>query len=169
MSWRKIQKLFKGRKATILAAILLLSLVSVPAAHAALLIRKISGEMPVFGDVDDFKISPDERYVVFRVHSQEKLDYSTMQNAAWNSMLNWMGEKELSKANVHFIKNLWDAGKQTGFVQCSPKYVDSVKIGLGLVHQIGDQRVIFQTIRVSGTIKSGKNKAGLNKSKPNKK
>lgn len=110
-----------------------------------------------------------KRYIVFRVHSQEKLDYSTMQNAAWNSMLNWVGEKELSKANVRFIKNLWDPDKQTGFVQCSPKYVDSVKVGLGLVHQIGDQRVIFQTIRVSGTIKSGKAKTGLNKTKANKK
>jgi hypothetical protein len=29
---------------------------------------------------------------------------------------------------------------------------------MSLIHQIGDQRVIFQSVRVSGTIKSGKEK-----------
>lgn len=106
-----------------------------------------------------------KRYVIFKVHSNERLDYETVKNAAWNSLLNWLGEKDLSRANVRLIKNLWDPGKHTGFIQCSPKFVDAVKMGLSLIHQIGDQRVIFQTLRVSGTIKSGKNKTGLAKSK----
>lgn len=106
-----------------------------------------------------------KRYIIFKVHSTERLDYAVMQNAAWNSLLNWMGEKELSRANVRIIKNLWSPSSQTGFIQCSPKFVDAVKMGLSLVHQIGDQRVIFQTLRVAGTIKSGKNKTGLSKSK----
>lgn len=101
-----------------------------------------------------------KRYIIFRVHSQERLDYATMHNAAWNSLLNWMGERELSKANVRIIKNLWNPGKQSGFIQCSPKFVDAVKVSLSLVRQIGDARVIFQSIRVSGTIKSGKKKTG---------
>ncbi len=109
-----------------------------------------------------------KRYIIFKVHSNEKLDYASMHNAAWNSLINWLGERDLSKANVRIIKNLWDSNKQIGFIQCSPKFVDSVKVSLGLVHQIGDQRVIFQTLRVSGTIKSGKTKLGLNKTKTNK-
>lgn len=109
-----------------------------------------------------------KRYIVFKVHSKEKLDYSTVQNAAWNSLLNWLGEKDLSKANVRMIRNLWDHNKQTGFIKCSPKFVDAIKVSLSLVHQIGDQRVIFQTLRVSGTIKSGKTKTGLNKTKTSK-
>jgi ribonuclease P/MRP protein subunit POP5 len=99
-----------------------------------------------------------KRYVVFRVHSKERLDYASVHNAAWNSLLNWMGERDLSRANVRMIKNLWDSRKQTGFIRCSPKFVDAVKVSLSLVHQIGDQRVTFQTLRVSGTIKSGKSK-----------
>ena len=99
-----------------------------------------------------------KRYIIFKVHSQEKLDYSVIHNAAWNSLLNWMGERDLSKANVRIIKNLWNDKDQSGFIQCSPKYVDAVKVSLSLIRQIGDSRVIFQTIRVSGTIKSGKNK-----------
>jgi RNase P/RNase MRP subunit POP5 len=33
--------------------------------------------------------------------------------------------------------------------------VDKIKVSLALIHQIGDSRVVFQTLRVSGTIKSG--------------
>jgi RNase P/RNase MRP subunit POP5 len=33
-----------------------------------------------------------------------------------------------------------------------------VKVSLALIHQIGDSKVIFQTTRVSGTIKAGKGK-----------
>ena len=106
-----------------------------------------------------------KRYVVFRVHSEEKLNYPAMKDAAWNSLLNWVGERELSRANVRIIRNLWDPKGQTGFIQCSPKAVDAVKTGLSLVHQIGDQRVIFQTLRVSGTIKSGRAKSGLSRIK----
>ena len=110
-----------------------------------------------------------KRYIVFKVHSTERLDYASMQNAAWNSLLNWMGEKELSRANVRIIKNLWNPSLQTGFIQCSPKFVDAVKMGLSLVHQIGDQRVITNYIFIVLTlaIKSGKNKTGLSRSKSN--
>ena len=99
-----------------------------------------------------------KRYVVFRLHSEESVDYFSLRNAVWNSLHNWMGEAGLGRANVRIIKNLYDQRKGIGFIQCDPKHVDSVKMGLSLVHQIGDQRVVFQTLRVSGTIKSGKTK-----------
>ncbi|HDD72496.1 MAG TPA: hypothetical protein ENG00_00225 [Candidatus Aenigmarchaeota archaeon] len=55
-------------------------------------------------------------------------------------------------------RNLYNRKEQTGFIQCSSKFADHVKIAINLIHQIGDQRVIFQSLRVSGTIKSGKKK-----------
>jgi RNase P/RNase MRP subunit POP5 len=100
-----------------------------------------------------------KRYVVFRLHSEERVDFYSMKNAVWNSLHNWMGEDGLGKANIRIIKNLYDQKGGTGFIQCDPRSVDHVKMGLSLVHQIGDQRVAFQTIRVTGTIKSGKSKA----------
>jgi ribonuclease P/MRP protein subunit POP5 len=100
-----------------------------------------------------------KRYVVFRIHSEEKVDFPNMRNAVWNSLENWLGERDLAQANVHIIKNLWDSREQKGFIKCSHRFVDEVKVGLGLIHQIGDSRVIFQTLRVTGTIKSGKKKS----------
>jgi len=99
-----------------------------------------------------------KRYVVFRIHSDERLSYETVKDAVWNSVLNWLGEEDMAKANIRILKNLWDSRKHKGFIQCSPKFTDSVKVSLSLIHQIGDSKVSFQTLRVSGTIKSGRDK-----------
>ena len=99
-----------------------------------------------------------KRYIIFRVISDEMVDYGAVRDALWNSMTHWIGEAELGKAGVRIIRNLWSSREKTGFIQVHPKYVDAVKVAMGLIHQLGDQRVIFQSIRVSGTIKSGKEK-----------
>ena len=106
-----------------------------------------------------------KRYVVFSVISEQGVAYEAVRDALWNSMTHWIGEAGLARAGVKVVKNLWNQSEQTGFVQVSPKYVDAVKVAMGLIHQIGDQRVILQSIRVSGTIKSGKIKSKLTKPK----
>ncbi|MEE9323750.1 MAG: Rpp14/Pop5 family protein [Candidatus Aenigmarchaeota archaeon] len=97
-----------------------------------------------------------KRYVFFRVHTSGNIDYPVVRNAVMNSLLNWMGSEKFARAKPWVIKNLWKANE--GVIQCSHKYVDDLKVGLSLIHQIGDLRVVFQTTRVSGTIKSGKSK-----------
>jgi RNase P/RNase MRP subunit POP5 len=106
-----------------------------------------------------------KRYIIFRVISEEPVSYDSVRDALWNSMTHWIGEAGLAKAGIRIIRNLWSGKEQKGFIQASPKYVDAVKVSLGLIHQIGDQRVIFQSLRVSGTIKSGKEKTGLARSR----
>ncbi len=97
-----------------------------------------------------------KRYVFFRIHSSEGLVFQGVRNAIMNSLLNWMGSEDFARAKPWVIKNLWKANG--GVIQCSHRYVDNLKVGLALIHQIGDSRVIFETMRVSGTIKSGKKK-----------
>ena len=97
-----------------------------------------------------------KRYVFFRVHSSGDLGYPEVRDAVMNSLLNWMGSEEFARAKPWLIKNLWKAN--SGVIQCSHRYVDDLKVSLALVHQIGDSRVIFETMRVSGTLKSGKRK-----------
>ncbi len=102
-----------------------------------------------------------KRYVIFKVHSENpefRPDFLNIRGAIWNSLESWLGEAGLAKASVRIINNLWNPKSQAGFLSCSPKYVDHVKVALALVHQIGDERVIIQVLRVSGTIKSGKEK-----------
>ena len=99
-----------------------------------------------------------KRYITFSVASEKPLGYGEVKGAVMNSVLNWMGEKGLSKSGIRIIRNLWEGSRQEGWLSCSPKSVDDVKMSLALVHQIGDSRVIFRTLRVSGTIKSGREK-----------
>ena len=96
--------------------------------------------------------------MTFRLHSKNPVVYSDMKGAVLNSIMNWMGEGGFSSSKCRIIKNLWDHGNQIGWIECSPKSVDDIRMALALIHQIGDERVIFQVIRVSGTIKSGKEK-----------
>jgi ribonuclease P/MRP protein subunit POP5 len=104
-----------------------------------------------------------KRYIVFNVITDGSFLYENLRNAIYDSVARWLGESEMGKADVHVIKNLWDGRARTGFIRCAPKYVDDVKTALALVHQIGESRVIIHTLRVSGTIKSAREKAGLSK------
>jgi RNase P/RNase MRP subunit POP5 len=97
-----------------------------------------------------------KRYIFFTIHSSMRLDFEDVRNAIMNSVLGWMGESGFAKAKPWMIRNLW--GNRQGVVQCSHRYADDVKVALALVRQIGDAKVVFQTTRVSGTIKSGKEK-----------
>ena len=96
------------------------------------------------------------RYIVFKIHSRDPIEYIEMKNAVWNSILNFLGEEQAARANIRVIKNLWKKSSGTGFLRCGHVYVDKVKVALGLVHQIGDERVIIQSLNVSGTIKGAK-------------
>ncbi len=99
-----------------------------------------------------------KRYIIFRVLSDQEypLEFQAVRDAILNSILNWLGEETSARAGVWVIKNLWDRKKQQGFIRCSRKETDLVKTALAMVHQIGDQRVIIQSLRVTGTIKKGK-------------
>jgi RNase P/RNase MRP subunit POP5 len=108
-----------------------------------------------------------KRYIVFQAVSERPLEFAAVRDAIWDSVLSWLGENDSAKAGVRVIRNLWNPRDRTGFVQCRPRHVDSVKVALALVHQVGDSRVILRTLRVSGTIKSGREK-GLPKARDGK-
>jgi len=103
-------------------------------------------------------LKKNRRYLIFKVHAEQKLDYFNVRDAIWNSLTGWLGEKELALADVWIMKNLWSPHSMTGFIRCNHTAVDAVKAGLALIHQIGDQQVVFQTLRVTGTIASAKKK-----------
>jgi RNase P/RNase MRP subunit POP5 len=109
-----------------------------------------------------------KRYVVFKIYAENRLSYQNVRDAVYNAISGWLGEAGMAKADVHIVKNLWDYEEQTGFIRCSHRFVDDVKASLAAIRQVGDEKTIFQTLRVSGTIKTAKRKLKqLNKPKPN--
>ncbi len=95
-----------------------------------------------------------KRYIVFRVHSEHPLPFFVVEQALFSAVQDWLGEEQAARANLWLIKNTWNG--RTGFLRCSHTAVDDVKVALALIHQIGDEKTVFQTLKVAGTIASGK-------------
>jgi len=94
-----------------------------------------------------------KRYILFQVISEEPIKYEDLEQAVWNQLLDTFGEFGVSSMSLWLIKNLYDEEKQTGVIKCNHLSVPKVLVGLGLIPRLGDTRVIFKILKVSGTIK----------------
>lgn len=94
-----------------------------------------------------------DRYIKFQVISEEPISYSDLEQAIWNQFLDTFGEFGVSKTNMWLMKNLYNPESQIGVIRCNNKSVSQVIAGLGLISRLGDNRVIFKILKVSGTIK----------------
>lgn len=94
------------------------------------------------------------RYILFQVLSEEPIAYEDLEQAIWNQFLDTYGEFGVSKMSLWLIKNLYDSEKQIGVLKCNHLSVPQAIAGLGLIPRLGDTRVIFKILKVSGTIKS---------------
>jgi len=94
-----------------------------------------------------------ERYISFQIISEEPVSYSDLEQAVWNQLLDFYGEYGISKTNLWLEKNLWDEKNQIAVIRCNNKSVSQVIAGLGLISRLGDNRVVFKILKVSGTLK----------------
>ena len=104
------------------------------------------------------------RYIYFQVISEEgeEFSYPDLESAVWNTMLDFLGEEGVSKTSIWLLKDSWDSKKQTGVIRCNHKSVQDVVASLGLIDRLGDNRITFKILKVSGTIKSIKSSTSKN-------
>ena len=98
------------------------------------------------------------RYLAFRVTSEEKILLQDLINTIWHSLLNFLGERGSSRANIKIIRDAYEEGKQMGILRCSHEEVENVRASLALIQRIGDTRVVFTILGISGSIKATKMK-----------
>lgn len=94
-----------------------------------------------------------ERYVSFKIMSEEPINYSDLEQAIWNQLLDFYGEYGVSKISMWLIKNLWNEKEQAGVIRCNNKSVSQLIAGLGMISRLGDTRIVFRILKVSGTLK----------------
>jgi len=94
-----------------------------------------------------------DRYVYFKIISEEKINYSDLEAAIWNTLLDFYGEAGMGKMSVWLVKNLWDQGDQSGVIRCNNKSVPQMIAGLGLISRLGEDRIVIKILKVSGTIR----------------
>jgi ribonuclease P/MRP protein subunit POP5 len=94
-----------------------------------------------------------ERYIAFEVLSEERIMFSDLEAAIWNTAREFFGDLGTAKTSMWIIKNLYDENKQIGVIRCNNISVDKILTTLGLITRLGDIRVIFKILTISGTIK----------------
>jgi len=99
-----------------------------------------------------------KRYIAFQVISEEPITYSDLEAAIWNVTLDFLGEYGVSKTSLWLLKDTWNPKKQIGILRCNHKSVQSVIACLGLIDRLGDNRISFKILNISGTINSIKRK-----------
>jgi ribonuclease P/MRP protein subunit POP5 len=99
-----------------------------------------------------------KRYIVYQVISENKIEFSDIVNAIWNSLLSFAGELNASLSRIWIMKDTWDEEKQIGIIKCAHTAVELVRASLILINRIGESRVLIRILGVSGTIKAAKRK-----------
>lgn len=92
-----------------------------------------------------------KRYVVFETIT-DKFDSKKTEKLIMDNNLRFMGEFGISKSGLMFLSDSWNKNK--GIIKINPKYVDELKMALGLIK--GD--IIVNVLGVSGTLKKAKQK-----------
>lgn len=94
-----------------------------------------------------------DRYVHFKIISEESVGYSDVEAAIWNTLLDFYGELGMSQTSMWLVRNLWDPREQSGVIKCNNLSVPQVVAGLGFISRLGESRVAFKILKISGTIK----------------
>lgn len=96
----------------------------------------------------------DQRYLRFKVHSDEEIDFPDVVEAVWDASLGFLGEKDLGRADPWIMKNLYDLEKQQGVIRINSKAEEDFRASLLFVDEIGGEKAFVSVEQVSGTVKS---------------
>jgi len=102
-----------------------------------------------------FKVLPSlrlkKRYIAFRMLSSGPVSKTNLKDALQASIRDWVGVKGLGESGFSLLR--WNERTGEGIIRCGHLWVDDIKLAMALLHQIGDEKVILASYRVSGTLK----------------
>lgn len=96
-----------------------------------------------------------KRYVVFEIIGN-KIDKKKAEKEINSNLLKFLGELGVSRANIKIIGDSWKNNK--GIIRVKVKYLDELKMSLGLIKKLDNKKVIVNVIGVSGILKKAKSK-----------
>ena len=95
------------------------------------------------------------RYVVYRVRSEEKLGYEEARHAIYDASLRFMGELSMAASGFMMMPE-WKG--QQGVIKVNHQYLDAVKASLLFIQEIRGKRVNVESVGVSGILRKAKMK-----------
>ena len=94
-----------------------------------------------------------KRYVVFEIVGN-KIDKKKAEKEINSNLLKFLGELNVSRANIRIIGDSWKNNK--GVIRVKVKYLDELKMSLGLIKRLDNKNVIVNVIGVSGILKKAR-------------
>lgn len=92
------------------------------------------------------------RYLAFRVHGGERVSQSEMWSVISSEVRYLYGVKGSAEADTRLIE--YDPDTMLGILRCSHNYLREVRAALARVTEIGGGVASIRVLRVSGTIKT---------------
>lgn len=95
------------------------------------------------------------RYIAFKIipEGKEGFTYSDLEAAIWNTTLDFLGELGVAETSMWILKDSWNPRKKTGIIRCNHKSTEKIIASLGLIDRLGDNRICFKILGISGTMK----------------
>jgi len=105
-------------------------------------------------------LRPKKRYIAFQVIAEngQKFTFDEIANVIWHALAEFAGEINAALSRMWVMKDLWEEERMTGVIRCSHTAVELVRSALVLIDRIGDTRVAFLILGVSGTVKGVRRK-----------
>lgn len=91
------------------------------------------------------------RYIIFEIICKETFMFRDVLNAILNSMLSLYGEFGLSRINFSLLRYYSD--KHFGIFRCDHLSVGKVIASITLIKSINNVEVIFNILKITGTLK----------------
>ena len=97
-----------------------------------------------------------KRYVAFKAITTEPLAFKSIRKSIQEHFLNLAGEKGYAKAGIMILPEQWDKNKHLGILKVNHLWLYDLKMALALVKNIDGEKVILQSIGVSGILDKAK-------------
>lgn len=106
-------------------------------------------------------------YLILDVKSEAKISKEDMLHIGWDACIRYWGENHSSNFNLWVMRHyLIDEGTQNDeaifnyktILRCERSFEDDVRVALSTLTRQNKKRIAINTIGLSGTVKSGKDK-----------
>lgn len=98
-------------------------------------------------------IREDKRYLKFKVHSEESVEFGEVVDSIWDNCLEYLGTKDTGKANHWTIKNQFDEESQEGVIKVEKSFVEDLRAALLFTDSFNGKEGFIEVKRVSGSLK----------------
>jgi len=95
-----------------------------------------------------------KRYVKFQILPKEmKLEENEVEKAIIKECHDFLGDYGMAKAGIVFLREKFNKEKKEGIIRVNNKYVNKLKMALGLIKKINNKKITIHIPKVSGIIK----------------